>query len=240
MKKLLLLFVTILSINTYAQDVNKIYNDYVDALGGKAKLAKIKSVQKKIVMSMPAQGMEIPMNTYQSTDGVIYTEMDMMGQKLIAVAFDGKKGFKLNQQMGYDDITPEEANKYVDKAKDIFGSVLRYKERGDQLSYIGKEKVDDIEYDTLKLNLKEAIEGGITEMKILFNPKTHLIDYIIMDVNGMAIKTKISSYIEVEGIKFIEKLDTLINDQIGQSMTISDIKVNAPAPDASVFVKPKE
>jgi len=240
MKKILLLFVAILSVNTYAQDVNKIYNDYVDALGGKSKLAKVKSIQKKIVMSMPAQGMEVPMDTYQSIDGVIYTKMNMMGQEIIAVAFDGKKGFKMNQQMAYEDITPEQAEKLTNEAKDIFGSVLRYKERGDQLTYIGKETLDGIEYDALKLNLKEPIEGSITEMKVLFNPKTHLFDHIIIDMGGTKLDTKVVSYVEVDGIKFIEKLEISMNGQVAQTMTMSDIVINPPAPDSSVFNKPKE
>jgi hypothetical protein len=50
MKNLLLLFVSIISLNIFAQDVDQIYNDYVNAIGGKAKLAKVKSVQKTITM----------------------------------------------------------------------------------------------------------------------------------------------------------------------------------------------
>jgi hypothetical protein len=169
MKKILLLFIAILSTNTFAQDVDQIYNDYVKAIGGKAKLAKVKSIQKTITMKT-AQGMEIPMDTYQSSDGTIYTKMSMMGQELIAVAFDGKKGYKMNQSMGYNDISADDAQKYTEKAKDLFGNLLRYKERGDKLEYIGKEKLDDVDYDALKLVLKTLAEGGISEMLLLFNP----------------------------------------------------------------------
>jgi len=239
MKKILLLFIAILSTNTFAQDVDQIYNDYVNAIGGKAKLAKVKSIQKTITMKT-AQGMEIPMDTYQSSDGTIYTKMSMMGQELIAVAFDGKKGYKMNQSMGYDDISADDAQKYTEKAKDLFGNLLRYKERGDKLEYIGKEKLDDVDYDALKLVLKTLAEGGISEMKLLINPKTHLVDHIIVETNGMTIDTKIVSYTDVDGIKFVEKIEIFMGGDVLQSMTISAIKINAPAPDASVFVKPKE
>ena len=239
MKNLLLLFVSIISLNIFAQDVDQIYNDYVNAIGGKAKLAKVKSVQKTITMKT-AQGMEIPMDTYQSSDGTIYTKMSMMGQDLVALAFDGKQGFKLNQSMGYDDIKPEDVNKLKEQAKDLFGNLLRYKERGDKLEYIGKEKLDDVDYDALTLTTKELNQYNVNEMKILLNPNTHLIEHILVEVQGMTIDSKIISYKEVDGLKFVEKIEVSVNGIVQQSMTISAIKINAPAPDASVFVKPKE
>jgi len=239
MKKTLLLFIAVISLNTYGQNVETIVNDYIKAIGGQAKLDKVKSISKKITMTTKANGMVIMMESYQNVNGVIYSKMSMMGQDMVVVAFDGKNGYKLNQSMGYEDIKDAEKSTFQNQAKEMFGDLINYKESGNTLTYTGTEKKDGVDYYTLKLVLKEP-KSGISEMKVFINTKTHLIYSMEMETQGMVITTKFVSYKEFGGIKFPEKTEVSTGSDLMQTIVLKDVTINPPAPDASVFVKPKE
>ncbi|GEM_PF-2229276 len=236
MKKVLVSFLVVLAISASAQQAEKIVDQHFEAIGGYKNLAKIKSIFQK--GKMVVSGMEMPYESYQSVDGKMYVKMNMMGTDMIALAFDGKNGFKMNRSMGYEDIADKDKESIMENAKNLFGALYQYKEKKHQLKYMKTEDVDGVTYDVVKVNTEKPIKG-IDEFIFFFNAKTHLMERFEADKDGMKVITKITEYKDVDGYKFPTHTLIEVKGMPGsQEVIFDEIKINPPAPDASVYKKP--
>ena len=85
--------------------VASVVDKYINAIGGKANLAKITSYTTNASMSM--QGQNIDFKIVKAQGGKELTTVTAMGQVVQKQVFDGKTGYSM--QMGQRvDITPEE------------------------------------------------------------------------------------------------------------------------------------
>lgn len=162
MKKITIGLLAIAAIISFqsakAQTVEDIISKYITALGGKDKLLSIKTV--KMVGSLNVQGMDV---------GVTTTEVNGVGTRNdISVPGMGEGYQVVNATKGWDFLpfmgqaSPEEIS--ADQVKssqgqlDLQGVLVNYKEKGNQVELLGKEKVDTAECYKLKVTTKAGSE----------------------------------------------------------------------------------
>jgi hypothetical protein len=167
MKKITIGLLTVAAIisvqSTKAQTVDEIISKHETALGGKEKLLTIKSI--KMVGSLNVQGMDV---------GVTTTAVNGVGSRNdISVPGMGEGFQVVNTTKGWDfmpfmgQASPEEIS--ADQAKasqgllDLQGVLVNYKEKGNQVELLGKEKVDTAECYKLKVTNKQ---GGVSTLYI--------------------------------------------------------------------------
>jgi hypothetical protein len=236
MKKLFLLFILFFTAFTYGQNAEKIVDDYLKAIGGD-KLEEVKSIKQKGHMMM--QGMDFPMETYQDTSGKMYTKMNMMGQDIIATAFDGQKGFMFdNATFGYKDIPDSLSQSFKEKAKNMFGYFYKYKDQHHKIKYLGTKKTDSVTYELVQLILNKPMQG-VNEVTAYFNPKTHLLDVVEINKDNHIVLTKSTDYKNFGDIKLPTKVTTEVDGNPVVTIKMDEVFINPPAPDASIFKKPE-
>ena len=138
-----------------AQTADEVVNKYVDALGGKEKLASLKTVR-----------MEATMNANGADVDLTITKSNMIGQR-IDIAVMGQNGYQIFTPtagwsfMPFMGQTSPEAMK-DDQVKsslsalDLQGNLFNYKEKGNTVELLGKEKVDSFDCYKLKATLKSG------------------------------------------------------------------------------------
>jgi hypothetical protein len=122
-----------------AQTADEIITKHFDALGGKDKIAQIKSIYQE--SSVQVQGNEAP-STLSILNGKGYRlESDFNGQKIIQV-FTDKSGWAINPMAGGTDpvVIPDEQYKPNKDQIYIGGPLLNYSSRGNKVELQGKEE----------------------------------------------------------------------------------------------------
>ena len=232
MKKLklgLLALIVVVSVQTMqAQTVDDVVNKYVAALGGKDKITSLKTIR-----------MEGTMNTNGTDVNVTVTRSNMVGQR-IDISVMGMDGYKIFtptagwNYMPFAGQTAPEAMK-DDEVKagasglDLTGGLYNYKEKGNQLELLGKDKVDSADCYKIKATLKS---GKV--ITYFIDAKTY---YIVkqtstQNVNGTdkEMTTGYSNYKPTTNGYIVPFTTTNMQGQIDYSK----VEVNIPV-DAKVF-----
>jgi zinc protease len=201
----------------------KVIEDYINAIGGQAKISALKDMMTTMGMSM--QGMEITMKTYQKGGNKIVIETLMGGNVMQKQFFDGEKGgmSAMGQKQDLDEKMTADLKKQAS-----FCPECNYKSSGYQLMLKGLEEVNgapayvvsvlapgkdkpDTEYYDMKTSLKirEITEG--------------------QDMNGQA-ATTIVDYSDYKDAGGVLRANTIVLTgimPIPMKMTVKEIKVNS-------------
>ena len=112
-----------------AQDVDEILNNYFENTGGADAWNDLQGV--KMVASATAQGMEIPVEIYQTKDGKQLIKYQFQGQEITAVAFDGETMWSTNFMTMQAEKSDTETTENMKKTVGDFPSpFLNYKDKG--------------------------------------------------------------------------------------------------------------
>ncbi len=153
--KFLLTFLVIcmLSVTSQAQNIDEILSKHAEAIGGLDNWSKIKTI--KMEMAMKMQGMEIPIIITQVNCTAMRTDITVMGMSgySIMTNTNGWNFMPFNGQTKPEPIT-EDILKYSQDELCVLDKLLRNKETGDKLEYLGTDDVDGTE--CLKLKLTDA------------------------------------------------------------------------------------
>jgi len=203
----------------FAQDkAAQLVDAYIKAIGGQKKIASVKSVLQKQTISQ--MGQEIEVESYQNVNGDGYMKMNMAGMDLIVYAVKDGKGFRMNQMMGYDELSPEEVKKMEDKHGKIFGDIVYMKDKEGKIKYLGTEEMDGKKYEVVELKQDE------NSFKLYFDPETHLLKYTVVDTDNGTVVNEIAEYKEVDGLKFPSKMVTKVGDQTLSTIEVKEIILN--------------
>lgn len=186
--------------------VASVVDKYINAIGGKANLAKITSYTTNASMSM--QGQNIDFKIVKAQGGKELTTVTAMGQVVQKQVFDGKAGYSM--QMGQKvDITPEEIAE-KQKNPEIFEELGFAKSPDYKLGGIEKIGGED----------SYAIKGGNTTYyySVATGLKTGETKKIKAKGQEMTIPTTYSNYKDVEGVKMPF---TISVSQMGMDMTMN-------------------
>ncbi|MCF2517411.1 MULTISPECIES: outer membrane lipoprotein-sorting protein [Dyadobacter] len=223
----------LISASTFAQTVDEIVDKHVAALGG---MDKIKAVNTVITeRSLAVQGMEIPTKTILVVGKSLRNESTIMGNSMVQVVDDSKGWMIRPAQMGGtgepEDMPADQLKQQI-ASLDPFGGLVNYKEKGNKVELVGKEKLDKKDVYHLKVTSKEG-----TSMDEYLDAETFLVSKVKVDMNGQSGEIELSDYKEVEGVKFPNTMD-ITNAQMGtMSFITNKVSVNTPV-DAAVFKKP--
>ncbi|MBB6332796.1 putative Zn-dependent peptidase [Chryseobacterium sediminis] len=186
--------------------VASVADKYINAIGGKANLAKITSYTTNASMSM--QGQNIDFKIVKAQGGKELTTVTAMGQVVQKQVFDGKTGYSM--QMGQKvDITPEEIAE-KQKNPELFEELGFAKSADYKLGGIEKIGGED----------SYAIKGGDTTYyySVATGLKTGETKKVKAKGQEMTIPTTFSNYKDVEGVKMPY---TISVSQMGMDMTMN-------------------
>lgn len=158
MKMIKTLFIAGLALASFhasAQTVDEIVAKHVEAMGGKDKLASLKSV--RMTGSMSANGADVTMTTSKLNMVGLRMDMEIMGTSNYQI-INAKSGWIYFPVSGMTEAKEMDPAQYKASANllDVQGALFNYKDKGTTVEYLGKETVDGTEAYKLKLTYKNG------------------------------------------------------------------------------------
>lgn len=222
------------TMSLQAQTVDEIIAKNIEAMGGKEKLASLKSVRME--SSLSVQGMEIPVvmtRVHNVGQRVDITAMGMSGYVILTPT----AGWQYMPFMGQSaaEPLPDEAVKEGADELDLQGSFLNYAEKGHKIELLGKDDVDGTECYKVKLTTKTG-----KDRTAFIDAKTYFVIRVIAKANIMGQEqeavSNMSDYKKVEGGYVFPHT---IGGAFGQGdMVVNKIQVNIPV-DEKIFKSDK-
>ena len=145
-------------IRLNAQTVDEIVNMHVEAMGGKEKLATLKTV--KMSGNMSVQGTDIALTMTKSQMVGMRVDIEVGGTSNYQVA-NMKEGWVFMPAMGMADpiaMDPDQLKSYANQM-DVQGALVNYKEKGSTVELAGTEKVDGNDAYKIKVTYKNGKNG---------------------------------------------------------------------------------
>lgn len=165
---------------TQAQTVDEVINNHITAMGGKDKLAALKSVRMECNLSM--MGQELPMVITRAQGIGQRVDLSIMGTEnyIIATPTAGWMYMPIQGQSEAQPM-PEEMLKATKDQLDLQGPLFNYKEKGNTVELVGKEKIDGADAFKLKVTDKG---GKVSHLFIDANTFYHVKSVLSTNVNG--------------------------------------------------------
>jgi outer membrane lipoprotein-sorting protein len=229
--------VAILLPAVWAQTADEIIAKNIQARGGADKLKSVQSIKSTATMTM-GPGMEAPGVLIQKRGNLARLEFTVQGLTAVQ-AYDGKNAWQVMPFMGKKDpelMSADEA-KEVEEMADIDGPMVDYKSKGNQVEFLGKEKVEGTDAYKLKVSLKN---GDVQTIYIDADSFLEIKEEIKRTVRGseQIFEASIGDYKEVGGIIFpFAQENGVKGSPQKQKLTITRIELNVPADD-SIFKMP--
>ena len=236
-KILLALFATVLLTPALlAQSVDDIIAKHLDARGGAAKVRAVKSMKASGKMTMGP--MEAPFTMSFMRPMMMRMEFTIQGMTGIQ-AFDGSSGWALMPFQGKKDAEPMTADdqKQVQEQSDMDGPLVDYKEKGNKVELLGKEKVEGTDAYKLKVTLKN---GDVLTQYIDADNYLEIKEEGKRNVRGtdQEFETAFGDYKEVDGLMLPHAMESGIKGgEHQQKITIEKYEVNS-AMEAMSFKMP--
>lgn len=235
-KLLLVALVVTAFTQVQAQSAEEIVDNYLEAIGGKENLAKIKSI--KMIGKINAQGMEIPIESVNTSNGSAYIQIDFQGQKMKQLVSNGTKAWSMNMMAQKMEEMPSDMSKImIQEFKDFPNAFINYKDKGYKVELVGTETEEGTECFKVKLTKDNMMIDGEEVPNVsfyYFDTESYVPIVIETEVptgpaKGQMVKTPLSDYQEVEGMYF-----PFTTAMQGMAMTYSEIVVN-PVIDPTAF-----
>ena len=247
MKKILVLIVICFSITVNAQTADEIISTYLENTGGVENFKKLTGV--KMSAKVNQQGMEIPLEIFQMSDGKQMTIINFQGKEIKQGVFDGETLWSHNFMTMKAEKSDAEATENLKlDINDFPGPFFDYKEKGYTVELLGKETIDGAETFKIKLTKEPVTIDGKKEDSIsfyFFDTENFVPIAIQTEIKsgpskGMVSEITMSDYQEVEGLYFpFSMTQGLKGKPGGQPITITKIELN-PTVEPNAFIFPKE
>jgi outer membrane lipoprotein-sorting protein len=230
--------VAVLAPAVWAQTADEIIAKNIQARGGLDKLKSVQSMKATATMAM-GPGMEAPGVLIQKRGNLARLEFTIQGLTAVQ-AYDGKNAWQVMPFTGKKDpelMSADEA-KEVEEMADIDGPMVDYKSKGNQVEFLGKEKVEGTDVYKLKVSLKN---GDVQTVYIDADSFLEIKEETKRMVRGseQVFESSIGDYKDVNGIifPFAEESGVKGSEQ-KEKLTITKIELNVPTDD-SIFKMPQ-
>ena len=240
--KTLLLAVTLIAVAPMtAQTADEILSNYFENTGGEAAWNALEGA--KMIGSVSAQGMDIPVEMYQMKDGKQLLKINIQGQEMTQFSFDGDIMWTTNFMTMLPEKSDTETTENMKINNQDFPSpFLNYKEKGYTVEYLGKETKEGTETFKLKLTQKPVMVDGKEEPTVSFHYfETENYVPIVVETTmnmgpakGQMSTSGYSDYQEVDGLYFPFSIS-----EGGQPIVMKEIILN-PDVDKAFFAFPEE
>jgi hypothetical protein len=230
----LFLFTTAIA---FAQTADEIVNKNIDAMGGKDKIAAVKTLKMTATVDV-GPNMKAPISMFVVNNKSYRMEFEFQGMKMIR-AYDGKEGWMVNPFGGKKDaehMNPEDIRDAQDQS-DIAGDLFNYKEKGSTVEYLGKEDMEGTDTYKLKLTKKtgDVKYYYIDASSYLVLKETTKRKFQDKEVEG---ENLMSNYKKVDGVMFPFTVESRAKDEAqGQAMNMETVEIN-PKIDDTMFKMP--
>jgi outer membrane lipoprotein-sorting protein len=226
MTKRFFLFAFILAgaLSVNAQTADEILAKYFENTGGLEKWISLKSSKMAGMMAM--QGMEFPGTVYAALPNKQRVEVNVMG-KAIVQAYDGETAWWINPFMGGEDPQkmPDEMAEEMTR-QEFQSDFINYKEKGHAVELEGTEEVEGAEAFKIKLTKKSG------DVEYHYFDSEYYVPIMMKTTvksgpaQGQMAETYMSDYQEVDGMMFPFFIESKVNGQSFQKITIDTISVN--------------
>ena len=228
----------LISGNALAQTVDEIISKYIDAKGGKEKLASLNTL-KVISNIQMGPDMKAPMTLIFVNNKSMRLDLTIQGMTMVQ-CLNGESGWYISPFQGKTE--PEKMNEEMLKASkeesDITGPLFNYKEKGNKVELVGKEEMEGT--DVFKLKVTRP-NGDVVYMYI--DASNYL---LLKETQKQKMKDKeiesetlFSNYKMVNGINFAFSMEQRqVGESSGQSFSVESVEVN-PKVDESIFKMPE-
>ncbi len=171
MKTIKLLVAVVLiavTFSTQAQTADEIIANYFENTGGEEAWGKLEGLQINAVVN---QGMEIPFTIIEMKDGRQMIKINLQGQEIIQLAFDGEVAWTTNfESMKPEKLDSETLENLKIRAGKTFPSpFLNYKEKGFTVELLGEELIDGTNTYKVEITMNPIKADG----KIIDNKATY-------------------------------------------------------------------
>ena len=186
--------------------------------GGKEKWENLKSYQQ--VFTRP-NGLKLTISCLMPDKITIRFQKDSIE---VTKAFDGQSGYIIKNGQ-YEPMRSGEAIEMAEEPH-YYSDLIIAKDKGYEVSDMGKEQLDGIHCYKLKLKKSEK-----DEQIYWLNPTTYLIEQTAEYSedgahNGVYFKTRLSDYRDIEGYQFPFQQRLIANDQARPASICTEVKVN--------------
>ncbi len=218
----------LLSVHAYSQNADSIINHYIDAIGGREKLAAIKTIHTESYIDQG--GAKISFVTNAINQKAFKQEISFGGMTGYDIVTD-TAGWYFSPFNGMTQAETKTAEDLKSRLSDLDlqGVLLDYKQKGHGAKYIEKDDVDGVECYVVMLTLKN---GAVK--KYYFDPASY---YLLKE----STKTEVDGREQVNTVVYsnYRKTDAGIimpfsQDSFGQITTFEKIVTNA-AVDPVIF-----
>ncbi len=240
MKKLKISFIfsmcLFIAASVSAQTLDEVLANHFEATGQK-KLSKVESMTSK--GNLVQMGLEIPFIAYSKRPAFWRTEGTFQGMTFIQ-AYNGENGFSINPFAGSTEPQPMTADELKDMKiqADIDGMLWNYKEKGYDVSLVGKEDVEGTEC----YNVKVVTESG-DEFHHFIDADSYLIIKTTSKTKQQGVEVEadsyMSNYMMVDGIALPGKIETRYNGETAMVLVFTDVKINEDIDD-KLFESPSK
>jgi hypothetical protein len=219
---------------------DQIIDNYFENTGGMEAWGNLKGMV--MIGSANAQGMEIPVEMYQMKNGEQLLKINIQGQDMTQMAFDGNVMWTTNfQTMSPEKSDAESTENMKKQSKDFPSPFFNYKEKGFTVELIGNETKEGTETFKIKLTQKPVMANGIEVPNVSFYyfDADNFVPIVVETemregpMKGQMGVSTFSDYQEVEGLYFPFAIS-----MGGQGITIKEILVN-PEVDMAMFAFPE-
>ena len=232
---LLAAFLLFGGLNAQEMTADELIASTIETMGGAEAMAELENMKMKALVSMGP--MELPGIMYSARPNKQHMKINIQGKELTQ-AYDGETAWMINPFEGGDapKKMPEEEAKELTEATFEAG-YINYAEKGNKVELEGKETIEGTE--TYKLKLTKA--NGTVEYHYfdteLFIPIMQSAEIKSGPQKGQYSQTFFSDFQEVNGGMMPFFLETKMNGETFQKITIETIEANVDIED-SLFTMP--
>jgi hypothetical protein len=233
----LVAIVLFIAVSASAQTADEIIGKYVQAIGGKDMLAKIKSVYTE--GSMEVMGMQIIVKSTILNGTGMRQDMEVSGST-ITNCINDKGGWTINPMTGSSSAEAMPEAQYKSGRDEIVvgAPFTNYAEKGYKVELVGNEPVGDVTAFKVKMSTPDN-----TSSMYFFDPKTFYLIKTVQqtDMQGQTVENVItfSDFRQVEGYTLPYKISTdMAGGQFSMAMTVTKVELNKPV-DEAIFAKPQ-
>lgn len=167
-KLLVAVFFFAVAIPTQAQTAEEIVKNYFENTGGEDAWSKLEGIQINAVVN---QGIEIPVTIIELKDGRQMIRINLQGQEITQLAFDGEIAWTTNfQSMKSEKMDSETLENFkILAGKSFPNPFLDYKGRGHKIELLGEELIDGTNTFKVQITMDPVkVDGEMTENKITY------------------------------------------------------------------------
>lgn len=211
-----------------APTVEEIVAKNIQARGGMSKLAAIKT--SRATYATEEDGKPVRLVELHKRPNKLRRDIAFAGNTIV-FAYDGNSAWQFDSRGKGATTTPPDLARELKEEADIDGPLVNYKEKGNTIELVGKEKLNGVDVYNLKITLKE---GQVRNLYLNGRSFLEVRETGFWEQAGKRVDyvTVYKNYRPVQGVLFPFLIEQKNGDEENQSTYLRKIEVNVPIADS--------